>query len=823
MKFLHLFKVYSLRNFVEHKLLVFACILSITLAAASTYFMSTLTDYYQEAATDEISMVNGNAAIKIQDTAYFQHTFSDDQIDYLTNLPESNYSTGRQMVTNVIVDNKIDNVFLNVIIKPKENSQKLEKDEILLSSKVAERFGVEVNDQLFVKLHSPTEKDRLFTVKEILPANRYIDASDTEMEYSESMIGNAWIYLPDEPVQNVAYLDSTNKAVIDETESVFSPNFSLRTHEQLVEKITPRINLSLQGLKLIGALTFIISGICVSCAFLFFVTQRMKDYVLMKVMGMKNKQVAAFILLELLLITSVGLMIGLIVGNIGSVMYLSSISDSTVTFFSLGQLKNMLAVTGLIYLETLIFALIPISCAQAISFQHFKKKQVNLLKEGRIKGSIFVVYLLLSVAVSLYLGTFLGFIYLLGLLILSLLVFGLSYVGIRIVSKLRHVVKNKYYLSFLSLKQTTGMIAFSTTIFTLSLIFILILIMVPNLIASVSGSPQVEKGSGVTAVYTTSFDSVAPVSSKLKDHSIKDYILDYSVNGQMLAVNDDSLETFISKTGVVDEFIPDTVANFEQLTINVSERSLEVVQKQELAKGQWLEDEKENQIVLNPYMYVSSDSYKIGDKLLLSIEGESHEFFICGLLKGNNLSKGIFGYINNSSLISQAMLQKSVPQFKFYSGAYEGIAEELLQEDPDGFLERDNDFLEIVKVFLDDQKAIFNNMIVVSIFSSLFLLVCIQFIVNYQRLNEYQIMFSFGLSNQKLRRIMFLEKMVISLTQCVTIALFIEPIRFLISSEFSAQGYQFNLAYYAILWVIITGINYCSYLLTQIKVGAARY
>lgn len=822
MKLWHLFKTYSLRNFSEHKLLVFACIFSITLATASTYFMTSLTSYYQKAADEEISKVNGNATIKIQDSDYFQHTFSDDQINYLTNFQDVNYATGRQLVTNIAVDDKIDNVFLNVVIKPQENSQKLGKDEIMLSSKVAERLGVQVEDQLFVKLHSQIEKDRYFTVKRIVATNSYIDASDTEIEYSESMIGNAWVYLPDEPIQNVAYLDSSDELVDKELKAIFSPNFSTRTQNELVEKISPRIAFRLQALKLIGAVTFIISGICVSCAFLFFVTRRMKDYVLMKVMGMKNKQVAIFILLELLLLTSLGIAIGLIVGGIGSVAYMSSISDSLKTLFSLEQLKNILVVVGLIYLETLIFSLIPISCAQSISFQLFKKKQMNLLKESQIKGSIFVVYVLLSLAISFYLGTFLGFVYLLGLLILSMLVFAISYAGIRLVSKFRYVMKNKYYLAFLSLKQTTGMIAFSTTIFTLSLIFVLILFMVPNLITSFSGTNQEEKSGIVSAVYTTSFDSVPSVSSKLKDNSIEDYTLDYSVNGQMLEVNDDSIEVFVSKAGVVDEYVPDMVANFEQLTINVSERSLESVQKQELEKGQWLDDEKENQIVLNPYMYVASDSYQIGDKILLNIEGENQAFFICGLLRSSNAGKGIFGYISNSDYINQNILQKSIPQFKFYNNAYEKVAEELIYEEPNGFLERDSDFLEIVKLFLDDQKVIFNNMIVVSIFSSLFLLVCMQFIMNYQRLNEYQIMFSFGLSNQKLRRIMLLEKIIISLIQSMTIALFIEPIHFLLSSEFSSAGYQMNLAYYGILFVIISGINYFSYLFTQVKVGIVR-
>lgn len=72
----------------------------------------------------------------------------------------------------------------------------------------------------------------------------------------------------------------------------------------------------------------------------------------------------------------------------------------------------------------------------------------------------------------------------------------------------------------------------------------------------------------------------------------------------------------------------------------------------------------------------------------------------------------------------------------FYDEFSKVEIKDLLEQDSDGFFEEADDFVKMVQEFDKDQQFLFMSLVVISVFSSVFLLICVQFILNYQRLSD---------------------------------------------------------------------------------------
>lgn len=825
MKLLKLFKHYSLKSFRKHKLLVLACLFSIVLASGSTCFMLSVVDRYRSGAMENIRQENGNADIKVQDAGYFQHDFSEEQIQELEAIGSNmKIATGRTIQTNVIAKGQIDSLVLDIVSQPGFEKEKSSKNQLQLDAKLAKRLHVKAGDKVFLKLHSKDTPDGYFTVGKIIPPRTGLFAGNSEAEMTENIEGKGRIYLPEEKAKNYALIGgsmATQNSVKKKLKTIFPSEFSIRTASQLKKKVWPRIELQLTFYKLVGALTFIISGICISCATLFFIKQRLKDYSLMQVFGMKKIQLTGLLLTELFFLTLAGALLGISL----SLFVLGGYEVWETGAFAMPGIGSFLTNAGqtllMIFLATGVFAVIPLTYVRTLSFQEILiGNKTALTKKGKIAGACVFVFLLLTGLVVHFAKDSMAILYMLGLALICLLIYGLTSLLMLMTGSLRRLFRSKYRISFLSLKQSRKSISASTTLFSLTMILVLASLLLPKQMAKAmdSGDKIQEKTSWIS--YDTKSTEIKNVEEMLNKQGV-DYAVHYQRPFELVSVNGKGVADVMKKRGLTRGNIERNMKMiFKDLHMDVMKRNSSALEHQ-LSKGEWFKDGNQEKKILVTNAYPAAVDLKLGDTLELKTEAGIMKAEVSGFLKSSDFSKGIFACVNEPAY--PGLAQADDVSFMLFGTLDSNAMVHLLKKDPGGNYAQGARFDQMMLDFMDEQKAFLTNLILVTVFSSLFLLVCVQLILNAGRKGEYQTMFEFGLSNRKLWKITLAEKMLIGLVQTIILFAFMEPVRFLLMAEtVSGSAFHLDWGLFLVTYCGLVAIHFCGYLFTRPKLGGER-
>ncbi len=826
MIFHEVYKIYSKNSLKNNKLLKISCIISIVFATAILLFTRMLTDIYSSEVKRNMAITNGGD-IKIQNIEYNKYYFTSEQIDKLEELKDRefiDFQLGSSMNTNILSNGMIESTELTVVnnVKMQNTYLKLRNEnDIVLSQKTANKLNVNIGDKVFLKLHSSVYDDTYFKVRDIIPKRFSLSTAQKEAEVGQEVVGESYVYLPNETKYNVAYINIINKENVknikNEIKDVFKSHFEVRTIDELEQSIMKRISMQLDSINLIGAISLLITGICLCSTFIVFILNRISDFSTFKALGIKKRSLSLLVFTELMSLTIKRIIIGVILGLPITIFYinLQHINLLDISIFSIT--KNILISIVIIIIETSIFSLIPISFVKNIPYEGINRDNSMLYsyKFNFIPDIILVIFLT-SISFTIYVKSFLGIFFILGLILLDLLVYSLIYALLKLVCLIKKIIKGKYSITFIYLNNDCKTNAFSSSLLTITIIFVLLLFMISEITFAMFSNYEVDNSIKNSIVYQTTLEGKLITDKKLIENDI-DYFQYYPIKIDSIeSVNNTSINDYIDK--IPYENRKDVMNDLNDLSVDLF-NAKETILKSDLEYGNWFkENGKENSIIINNYLHRYLIDYKLGDIVKLKINGKEIDFKVIGFLSPKSLNKGVdLGYININENISPKTLDLSKNQsviYFFKEKLDNNLLSKLLHNDKDANLEDYNDFAYSMKTYVDNQKSLLLNIILAVSLSSILLILTSQIIIFIRRVLDYQIMYRVGMSKRKLIKIGLLEMIIVSIIQSILIAIFYELFRFLLISLLQ-RDYNINYLLILIEFLVVLSINCFIFILAQ--------
>ncbi|WP_394904353.1 ABC transporter permease, partial [Clostridioides difficile] len=532
------YKIYSKNSLKNNKLLKISCIISIVFATAILLFTRVLTDTYSSEVKRNMAITNGGD-IKIQNIEYNKYYFTSEQIDKLEELKDKEYidfQLGSSMNTNILSNGMIESTELTVVnnIKMQNTYLKLrDENDIVLSQKTANKLNVNIGDKVFLKLHSSVYDDTYFKVSDIIPKRFSLSTAQKEAEVGQEVVGESYVYLPNETKYNVAYINIINKENVknikNEIKNVFKNHFEVRTTDELEQSIIKRISMQLDSINLIGAISLLITGICLCSTFIVFILNRINDFSTFKALGIKKRSLSFLVFTELMSITIKGVIIGIILGLPITIFYINLQHINLFDISILSIIKNIFISIVIIIIETSIFSLIPISFVKKIPYEGINRdnSMLSSYKFNFIPDIILVIFLT-SISFTIYVKSFLGIFFILGLILLDLLVYSLIYALLKMVCLIKKIIKGKYSITFIYLNNDCKTNAFSSSLLTITIIFVLLLFMISEITFAMFSNYEVDNSIKNSIVYQTTLEGKLITDKKLAENDI-DYFQYYPI------------------------------------------------------------------------------------------------------------------------------------------------------------------------------------------------------------------------------------------------------------------------------------------------------
>lgn len=483
----------------------------------------------------------------------------------------------------------------------------------------------------------------------------------------------------------------------------------------------------------------------------------------------------------------------------------------------LSIIKNIFISIVIIIIETSIFSLIPISFVKKIPYEGINRdnSMLSSYKFNFIPDIILVIFLT-SISFTIYVKSFLGIFFILGLILLDLLVYSLIYALLKMVCLIKKIIKGKYSITFIYLNNDCKTNAFSSSLLTITIIFVLLLFMISEITFAMFSNYEVDNSIKNSIVYQTTLEGKLITDKKLAENDI-DYFQYYPIKIDSIeSVNNISVNDYIEK--IPYENRKDVMNDLNDLSVDLF-NAKQTILKSDLEYGNWFkENDKENSIIINNYLHRYLIDYKLGDTVKLRINGKEIDFKVIGFLSPKSLNKGVdLGYININENISPKTLDlsKNQPVIYFFKEKLDNtLLSKLLHNDKYANLEDYNDFAYSMKTYVDDQKSLLLNIIFAVSLSSILLILTSQIIIFIRRVLDYQIMYRVGMSKRKLIKIGLLEMLIVSIIQSILIAIFYELFRFLLISLLQ-RDYNINYLLILIEFLVVLSINCFIFILAQ--------
>ena len=110
-----LYQLYSGKSIKKNIFLKYACILSVILAVSIMFSMQIILNLYEKNISDSIRAMNGSN-IKILDSEYLEHNFSEEQLESLNKIVGGyDYTLAYCSNTNLVADETDDLVSMTVL------------------------------------------------------------------------------------------------------------------------------------------------------------------------------------------------------------------------------------------------------------------------------------------------------------------------------------------------------------------------------------------------------------------------------------------------------------------------------------------------------------------------------------------------------------------------------------------------------------------------------------------------------------------------------------------------------------------------------------
>lgn len=304
-----------------------------------------------------------------------------------------------------------------------------------------------------------------------------------------------------------------------------------------IDSQTVMMNVSKSTYDIIKLMTNMLSGISVFVAFIlgfliiyasrFLIKRRNKEFGIYLTLGMSKRKISMILFIETILIGSISLVVGLVIGSLLSQlmsilvvnMFEADMTEFTFVFSKSAMIKTLIYF-GIMYLLVMIFNTIQVSKCKLIDLIHSAKKSEKV----KIKNPVtcIIIFILASIILGYaYYKVTLGVdtiqnekeilvIIALGCISTFLIIWSISGLILKIVKSM----KKTYYkgLNSFTLRQISSKI--NTTVFSMSIICIMLFITICVLSSSLS----------IKNSLTANLNQLAPVDielSKLKNISLE--------------------------------------------------------------------------------------------------------------------------------------------------------------------------------------------------------------------------------------------------------------------------------------------------------------
>ena len=309
---------------------------------------------------------------KYDESIYLNDNLSKDEIDTIiadNHISQKIYTKittieSNDRTINLVVPYNKDTLNNLIVLKDKDTNQilKLEKNKIVITSKLAKLLKLKVNDEFsFIDINNNEHK---FTISGIaqnyLSDFVYMDKQTYEDNIDSFKINMAYIKFDNLDYEN----DVINKIL--KNENVLGASSTQVSLKNISDIFTSLDSIVIILIVFSGALSFVVlynlSYINIS--------ERQREIATLKVLGFTHKEVDNYILKEEIIITIIGIIIGLIVGTWFSLIIVETIEIDMVEF-----IKN---ITTLSYLKSLGFMLL-FSIIVNIRV-HFTLNKINMIE-----------------------------------------------------------------------------------------------------------------------------------------------------------------------------------------------------------------------------------------------------------------------------------------------------------------------------------------------------------------------------------------------------------------------------------------------------------
>ncbi|MFG6342942.1 MAG: hypothetical protein K1W35_03940 [Lachnospiraceae bacterium] len=785
---IELFKLYNKNNAKNNIVLKFACVVSLAFAVGIIFSMQLIMHIYKENTFDSFNQMNG-ANIKIYDSKYLENDFSDKNIADIRDLAKKyDFSLAFCSNTNIIADQNVDSVAITVLDNDKLISSMgidtLKAGEVAVSEKIANRFNIQVNDSIFIKLHSEKYDSAEFRVCQIIDEKPCFSAAGCEYEVAQEALGRVYIILPDFDRYNTAFVESADSGLIERLQNLLEPDFCIRTMEELSDYVSPRVNLQINVLKLSSCAAMIICSICIAWSFSIFIMDRKNDYIIFMKLGIQYEDLYKLLLIEILSMELKGVLIGLPIGSVFAYIFLpGGFGTQSLSFMQVMHVT--IPIIFLVLFDTAALFLILSHKLKSIT-----ENKTNDVPKTPIKMKLIVTVLMVA-ATYVYVQSPIGIIF----SIIIGIVFGILYLFFLSIAKITmHFLllgKNNFFL-VKEMRNKLGITILSLNVLNICMIIMAFFFsVIPDYYTNLEKDAEsIEDGILYSTMLSTDKENILIQN----DVTYEKY---YESEIELLKVNNVNLWDCLN-SGIAEEYKEDSA--------NTIKRRLLRIYADNTHKG--IEDYG---IYVNNCFRNMID-FKPNDILTIRLCGNILNCKVAEVytdVKTNDMIGFTFATCKE---IDRLYIKNEDVSLKYAiaGNTSDTILAEILFEDSNAYIDKNQRLSGYLKEFIAAQKYILLNYCLIIAFSSILLVLLGQMILFIKKGNDYWSLWKIGMDKFFLIRHFLVEKTIWSLLQIITISAVLEPIKFVIISEAAVKPYALSASSIFAEFIIAILINYAS-------------
>lgn len=626
----------------------------------------------------------------------------------------------------------------------------VEKNVIAISRKLAKSLDVKVGDKIKVQGIEDSQS-KYYKIKAIVP-----DDGEESMDmniYGYIVIdGGSFFDESDIECESLASKVYVNykKDVKDKIKSIFK-NHEIQlavTEKNNIEKELENSSLTYNSM---GMLSVIMAFIGIVSSMILTINKRRKEICILKLYGATSLKISVLFLGEIVLLSFIGIMTGILTGLVSVNFICSYIFEYSYNVFKIKGLFLLLVrvfVMGIV--SSIIFGLVPVVLTQQM-------KPVTVLRERVIKktdiNKILVFTLMLTIILlfgsifSVYVNSIKGFLIIILIIFLFLFLYLLSYTFLSLFTINIFNSNLMKKIAIKSLKKDKKRFSFIVLVISLCTTIIGMVLLTYNSIFP-SLEKQVENSLGYNALFKTNIEKELQINKILKSSNADIYYMSSIVDFSLININGTNPVVNSSEDYSMDCMH----GNMDYVNGNILE-----------GEGLGQQSNMDNGIVFDEdfaYEY----NINTGDKIVLSIDNKQYKFYVTGIRKSDKIKTG-------HAYIDYATVKKYIKP--------ETIRYYVVTEDVEGFIDYMNTAMDDIIVLniedisspyaatLNKQMELLKLISILCIGTSIFLIFNILSITYMGKFKEFLILGMYGAEKKIKRRIIIIQGIKIGLASSV--------------------------------------------------------